>query len=133
MAQFLAVQAKYSDEELRARRPDIARMTASQIRQELAKFQQRRGTMQMSQSAVEQGRALQVQGAQSIQAQRQQAAQQARQSAGRAANLAASRSQIQSQVVTEPPFSGPQYNPTPFYTVGPWGNPIRWDARVGFW
>lgn len=131
MAQFLAVQAKYSDAELRARRPDIARMTASQIQQELANFQKRRGGMQMSQSAVQQGRALQVQNAQNMQAQRQQAAERARQSAGRAADVAASRNQIQTNTV--PPFSGPQYNSAPFYTVGPWGNPIRWDARVGFW
>lgn len=133
MAQFLAVQAKYSEAELRARRPDVARMTASQIQQELANFQKRRGGMQMSQAAVQQGRALQVQNAQNMQAQRQQAAERARQSASRAADVAASRNQIQTNTNNVPPFSGPQYNSAPFYTVGPWGNPIRWDARTGFW
>lgn len=127
LAQFLAVQAKYTPEQLRAKRPDVARMTASQIQLELAKFQQRRGGVQQSQAAVEQGRALQVQNSRNVQAARQQAAEQARQSASRAAQTAAERNRIPPPSTNLPGFSAPPVGGVPTYTVGPWGNPIRWD------
>lgn len=134
LAQFLAVQAKYTDEELRARRPDIANMTASQIRAELAKFQQRRGMVRQSQAAVEQGRALQLQSAQNVHAARQQASEQARQSAAGAAALAADRNQMPAPGTNLPGHSEPTAGTMPLiYTVGPWGNPIRWDPLAGFW
>jgi hypothetical protein len=130
LAQFLAVQAKYTPEQLRQRRPDIARMTASQIRQELAQFQQRRGKTQQGQAAVQQGRALQIQSAQNVQAARRQASEQARQSASRAAGIAADRNRIPAPSTNLPNFSEPPINVAPRYTVGPWGNPIRFDP---FW
>jgi hypothetical protein len=133
LSQFLAVQAKYTDEQLRARRPDIANMTASQIRRELDKFQQRRGTAQRTQAAAQQGRAMQLQNAQSIQAQRQQGSEQARQSATRAA-VANQAARTVTQTRTDlPGHSLPPVEVRPAYTVGPWGNPIRWDPLAGFW
>jgi hypothetical protein len=133
LAQFLAVQAKYTPAQLRARRPDVANMTASQIRQELAKFQQRRGNVQQTQATAQQGRSLQLQNAQNVQAARQQAAQQARESASRSADLAAQRNQIPPPGTNLPGHSEPTWPNAPVYTVGPWGNPILWDPRVGFW
>lgn len=133
LSQFLAVQAKYTPEQLRARRPDVANMTASQIRQELARFQERRGGVQRVQASAQQGRSLQVQNAQNVQAARQQAAQQARESASRAASEAASRNQIPTPGTYLPGHSEPTWPGAPAYTVSPWGNPIIWDPRVGFW
>jgi hypothetical protein len=127
LAQFLAVQAKYTPEQLRAKRPDVARMTASQIQLELAKFQQRRGGVQQSQAAIEQGRALQVQNSRNMQTARQQAAEQARQSASRAAQTAAERNRIPPPNTNLPGFSAAPVGGVPTYTVGPWGHPIRWD------
>jgi hypothetical protein len=134
LAQFLAVQAKYTDAQLRERRPDVANMTASQIREELERFQQRRGVAQRTQSAAQQGRALQVQSAQSVQAARQQGSEQARQSASRAAARDAERTQVQPPRTDLPGHSAPPVGGVPpVYTVGPWGNPIRWDPLAGFW
>jgi glutaredoxin-related protein len=123
LAQFLAVQAKYTDEQLRQMRPDVARMTAAQIRDELRRFQARRGEAQMGQSAAQQARTLQVQSAQSVQAARSQA----QQSASTAATFAQPSQPPRQQTIPVPVISAP------VYTVGPWGNPIRWDARAGFW
>jgi len=131
LAQFLAVQAKYSDEQLRQMRPDVARMTAAQIREELQRFQARRGQTQMSQSAAEQARSLQLQSAQNVQAARRQsqeaARSQAQQSAATAATFAQPSQPPRQQTIPIPVIGAPMY------TVGPWGTPVRWDARVGFW
>jgi hypothetical protein len=126
LAQFLAVQRKYSDAQLRQMRPDIANMTAAQIRQELQKFQARRGQSQMFQSAAQQGRALQVQSAHNVQDARRQAQQAARTQAAQSASTAATFA---------PPSQPPrqQVVPVPTYTVGPWGNPVIWDPMIGFW
>jgi TolA-binding protein len=130
LGQFLAVQAKYSDAQLRQMRPDIANMTAAQIRQELARFQARRGQMQGTQAATQQGRALQFQSAQNLQAQRRQAQDAARTQAAQSASTAASFPQPSQppRQQTVPVPIGP-----PIYTVGPWGNPILWDPMAGFW
>jgi TolA-binding protein len=130
LSQFLAVQKKYTDAELRRMRPDVAGMTAAQIREELARFQSRRGQVQGVQSATQQARSLQVQSAQNIQATRRQAEEAARKQATQAGSTAATFPQPsqppRSQVIA--PVPGP-----PVYTVGPWGNPIVWDPMIGFW
>lgn len=130
LAQFLAVQAKYSPEQLRQMRPDVANMTAAQIRDELQQFQARRGQAQLTQSAASQGRALQVQSARNVQDTRRQtldaARSQAAQNASTAATFAQPSQPPRQQTVPVP--IGP-----PIYTVGPWGNPLRWDPMVGFW
>lgn len=130
LAQFLAVQRKYTDAQLRQMRPDIANMTAAQIRHELQQFQARRGQAQLTQSAAAQGRALQVQSARNVQESRRQVQQAARaeaaQSASTAATFAPPSQPPRQQTVPVP--VGP-----PIYTVGPWGNPLRWDPMVGFW
>jgi hypothetical protein len=127
LAQFLAVQAKYSPEQLRQMRPDIANMTAAQIREELQQFQARRGQASLTQSATAQGRALQVQSARNVQDARRQAMDAGRQHAAQGAATAATFPQP-----SQPPR--PQVVPLqpgpPTYTVGPWGNPIRWDPFV---
>jgi hypothetical protein len=58
--QFLAVQAKYTDEELRARRPDLINMSAGDIRREIEQLQRRRGAAQQSQAAFDRARAGQI-------------------------------------------------------------------------
>ncbi|MFO0897735.1 MAG: hypothetical protein U0836_09970 [Pirellulales bacterium] len=58
--QFLAVQAKYTDEELRARRPDLVNMTAGEIRREIEQLQRRRGGVQQSQAAFDRARTGQI-------------------------------------------------------------------------
>lgn len=130
LAQFLAVQAKYSDAQLRQMRPDIANMTATQIREELQRFQARRGQGQLTQSAAQQGRALQVQSARNMQDARRQTQQAARTQAAKSASTAATFPQP-SQPARQQSIPAP-IGP-PIYTVGPWGNPLRWDPMVGFW
>jgi hypothetical protein len=127
ISQFLATQAKYSDEELKKMRPDVMHMTAGQIRNELLRFHEQRLATQQSQAAFEQGRALQVQSAKSIQ--------QARENADRRAQEARSQAAANSQVKREPP---PRREPIvanrpPVYTIGPWGNPIVWHPLHGAW
>lgn len=127
LAQFLAVQAKYSPEQLRQMRPDVANMTAAQIREELQRFQARRGQASLTQSAAAQGRALQVQSARNVQDARRQAMDAARKQAAQSASTAATFPQP-----SQPPRPQPvplQPGP-PTYTVGPWGNPIRWDPFI---
>ena len=132
LAQFLAVQARYTDQQLRQMRPDVANMSASQIRQELESFQQRRGQSRQSQAAVQQGRALQVQSAQDNRAAQQRAIDAARQNAAR--NTAATTRSPSTPTRDDlPGHSEPPVSTSPAYTVGPWGNPIRWDPLAGFW
>lgn len=127
LAQFLAVQAKYSPDELRQMRPDVANMTATQIREELQRFQARRGQAAVTQSASAQGRALQLQSARTVQDARRQAMDAARQHAAQGAATAATFPQP-----SQPPR--PQAIPVQtgpsIYTVGPWGNPILWDPLM---
>jgi hypothetical protein len=56
LADFLAVQAKYSDEELRAQRPDVINMSADEIRREIERLQRRRAGVQQSQAAFDRAR-----------------------------------------------------------------------------
>jgi hypothetical protein len=128
ISQYLAAQAKRSDEELRQLRPDVMNMTAGQIRNELHQFQQRRLATQQTQAAFDRGRALQVQTAQSIQ--------EARQNANQQADASRSRAAAKSQVRREPPPRREQpilINQPPLYTVGPWGNPILWHPLNSGW
>jgi hypothetical protein len=130
LGQFLAVQAKYTDAQLRAMRPDVARMTASQIRQELAKFQQRRGQTQQAQTAFQQGTALQFQ---STQAMRQQAQASAQANVGQQGSRAATFAPPTQRSIDLPGYSVAPGFAAPPFTVGPWGNPVRWDPRVLYW
>ncbi len=133
LSQFLSVQAKYSEAELRQRRPDIANMTASQIRQELVNFQQRRGVTQQTHAVAAQGRAIQVQATQEVRQAQQRANEEARNRAS--SNIA--NTQFRSPYAPRrddlPGHSDPDLSRRPYYTVGPWGNPIRWDPLAGFW
>lgn len=123
MSQFLAVQAKYTDAQLRAKRPDVANMTARQIRQELENFQARRGVGQQSQAAVSQARAQQVQSAQA----RRQTQTMAQPS--RAATIGNQNAMPQRDL---PGHTDPNTIDRSFYSVGPWGHPFRWDP-LGTW
>jgi hypothetical protein len=128
ISQFLSVQAKHSDEELRQMRPDVMNMTAGQIRNELLRFQQRRLATQQSQAAFDRGRSLQVQSALSVQ--------QARQDADQRAQEARSRAAANSQVRRDPPPRREQtviVSQPPVYSVGPWGNPILWHPLRSRW
>ncbi len=128
ISQFLATQAKHSDEELRELRPDVMNMTAGQIRNELHQFQQRRLAAQQSQAAFDRGRALQVQSAKSVQDGRQNANQQSQDMRSRAAANAQTR--------REPPPRREQtiiVNQPPIYSVGPWGTPIVWHPLRSGW
>ena len=133
MSQFLAVQAKYTDAQLRAKRPDVANMTASQIRRELEQFQARRGVTQQSQAAVQQSRAVQVQATQDARAAQQRAAQAARQNTTRPSTAATIGNQNLPRQKDLPGHSVAPPAGRPFYTVGPWGHPIAWDPLAGFW
>ncbi len=130
LGQFLAVQAKYTDAQLREMRPDVARMTASQIRQELARFQQRRGQTQQSQAAFQQGTAMQFQSTQDM---RRQAQVTAQANAGQQGSRAATFAPPTQRSIDLPGYSVAPINVGPAFTVGPWGNPMRWDQRVLYW
>lgn len=123
MSQFLAVQAKYTDAQLRAKRPDVANMSARQIRQELENFQARRGVARQGQTAVSQARATQVQSAQS----RRQA--QTTVQPSRAATIGNQNPALQRDL---PGHTDPNSLDRSFYSVGPWGHPFRWDP-LGPW
>jgi hypothetical protein len=140
LSQFLARQAMYTEEQLRARRPDVWNMSAEQIRDELTRFQQRRTATQQSQAALSRGRQLQRQ---SIQTQRS-----ARTNA-QAESLAAARSRAAAEAnrrVTQPavspysPFGSlPGYSPppprhlSPLEVVGPWGGRFQWELFDPFY
>jgi hypothetical protein len=61
LGKFLSVQAKYSDDELRAKRPDVINMSGAEIRRELEQLQRRRAGTRQAQSAFERARAGEVQ------------------------------------------------------------------------
>ena len=137
VSQFLTV-AKNPRERLESKRPDVMNMSASQIRQELQQFQQQQSIRQQSQAAFDLTRELQVQSAQNIQASRNQAFDQAQ----------ANRAQAPANTVARSPYAPrPQNMPnytdfnrvvprsySPIYSVGPWGNPIRWNPlRDDYW
>jgi hypothetical protein len=132
LGQFLAVQAKYTDAQLREMRPDVARMTASQIREELARFQQRRGQNQQSQAAFQQGTAMQFQTTQAMQAARR-AQNTAQANTGQQGSRAATFAPPTQRSIDLPGYSSPPGFIAPAFTVGPWGNTIRWDPRFDFW
>jgi hypothetical protein len=118
-AQHLAV-VRNPDEQRRRMRPDVANMSASEIRQELQRFQHRRAETQQSQAAFSQARQMQVQNARDVQASRQQATTQNQ------SRSAATHREFRSPYAPNPiPTIIPE-NPPPFYDVSPWGAPIRW-------
>jgi hypothetical protein len=118
IAQFLSVQAKYSEEELRARRPDVLGMSADQIRGELERFHRRRAATREAQASFDRRRALQAQSARTAGAwqppPRERTAARSRPPA-RPAPYAPRRD-------PEPPFERPRSR----FLVDPAGNLIRW-------
>jgi hypothetical protein len=119
--QYLAV-VRDPEERLRSMRPDLAQMTASQIRQELHAFQDQRTARRRAQEAFDRTRMQQVQSLSSAQAANAQAAQQAR--AQRAATFG-SDSPSASQYA--PVQRNPRRPlPPPGYGLGPWGGPLFW-------
>jgi hypothetical protein len=118
-AQHLAV-VRNPDEQRRRMRPDVANMSAAEIRQELQQFQQRRAETQQSQAAFSQARQMQVQNARDVQTSRQQAI-------GNAQNRsAATHREFRSPYAPNPIPTVIPERPPPFYDVSPWGAPIRW-------
>jgi hypothetical protein len=139
LSQFLARQAMYTDEQLRARRPDVWNMSAAQIRDELTRFQQRRASQQQSQAALSRGRQLQRQSIQSQQAARSGAQASAQAARSRAA-AEANRRFSQPAVSPYSPFGNlPGYSPppprhlSPLETVGPWGGRFQWELFDPFY
>jgi hypothetical protein len=61
LGKFLSVQAKYSDDELRAKRPNVVNMSGAEIRREIEQLQRRRAGVQQSQSAFDRTRAAEIQ------------------------------------------------------------------------
>jgi len=136
LAQFLAV-ARDPERHLGRPLPDVMNMSASQIRQELREFQQRRAARQQAQASFERGRARQAQAAREVQAVRRQSQDQLRDSRARAANMQF-RSAYSPRL--EPATGHSDLRPAPFvypnYRFSPWGTPIRFNPLrddYGWW
>ncbi len=134
LEQFLS-RARNAEEQVREKRPDVMNMSASQIRQELDRFQQRRGAQQQSQAAFDRGRQIQMQSVQSRKTSQKQAQTQVQDARSRAAqtnqsNFMRSRYTPATQL---PGFSDPANRPGPVYQVGPWGSPYGWHPMGGGW
>jgi hypothetical protein len=128
LSQYLAV-VRDPEERLRSLRPDLANMTASQIRQELHQFQDQRAARRRAQEAFDRTRMQQVQSLTSAQGANVQAAQQAR--AQRAASFG---SDSQSRSPYAPVPRNPRRPlPPPGYGLGPWGGPLMWYPARGAW
>jgi hypothetical protein len=104
-------------------------MTASEIRQELRRFQQQRAATQVSQAAFERTRGRQAESAQRRQGDLREAQAQAQEVRSRAAANMLSRSRYAPRPENRPNHSEFVLfdDRRPVYTVGPWGTPIRWD------
>jgi hypothetical protein len=100
--------------------PDVANMTASEIRAELARFQQRRASRRQAQAAFDRGRERQVQSAHDFHAERSDALAQPRTAATFVEP--SYRSPYAPRREPRRAFTGP-----PVYRVGPWGEPIYWN------
>jgi hypothetical protein len=102
--------------------PDVAHMTAGQIRKELLRFQQMRGTRQQEQAAFDRSRQRQVQAAVDM----QNAA-----AGGAAATPRAAATFPEPQIPYRSPYAGrpPRraFAGPPVYRIGPWGEPIFWN------
>jgi hypothetical protein len=122
IAQILAV-ARNPESQFGGPLPDVAHMSASQIRDELRRFQQQRAARQQSQAAFDRSRQRQVQAALDVH------------SARRDASSAAPRTAAtfpEPQIPYRSPYAplGPSRRAAsgrPIYRIGPWGEPIFWD------
>jgi hypothetical protein len=125
VTQFFAA-ARNPEQLLGRSRPDLMNMSADEIRKEIQWVQQRRGSRQQAQAAFEQGRALQVQSAEQVQAARAQAQ---NLPSRPATNNAGARSPYA-------PLTGRREVPVGrplVYDVGPWGMPVQWHPLNNFW
>lgn len=101
--------------------PDVANMSASQIREEIQWLQQHREARQQAQATSLSARQLQLQTAQGIQASRQQAMQQTQNRSNWPSNNPVRRSPYAPQ---RRPVPLPPDNPV--ISISPWGTPIQW-------
>ncbi len=119
IAQILAV-ARNPESQFGGPLPDVANMTASQIRDELQRFQRRRASRQQAQTAFDRSRESQVQTARDVQAARRETLAQPRTAA--TFIEPSYRSPYAPQRAPRRAISGP-----PIYRIGPWGEPIFWN------
>jgi hypothetical protein len=126
LAQRLAV-LRDPDTERRRLRPDVANMTAGEIRQELQQFEQRQAAMQQSQAAFGRTRQFQMQNARDLQASRRQAMEQ------RQSRPAATHREFRSPYAPLPNRTDVPANQPPLFDVSPWGAPIRWHPFADEW
>lgn len=128
--QFMSV-TRNPQERLAEKRPDVMRMSAAEIRNELQQFQQQQATRQQAQAAFNRTRELQVQSARELQSSRQQAWEQLSTERSRAAVNAQPRSPYAPLPQDLPNYTNFRYAVpaplSPAYTVGPWGAPVRWN------
>jgi hypothetical protein len=125
--QFFSV-ARNPVEQLGRPLPDVANMTASQIRQEIHWLEQHRAARQQAQSTFDRTRELQLQSARDMHASRQQAIEQNRNRTAWPANTTTFRSQFAPQRELRPAPLG-----TPIYSISPWGTPIHWNPLRDTW
>jgi hypothetical protein len=122
IAQILAV-ARHPETHFGGPLPDVAHMTASQIREELNRFQQQRAARQQGQAAFDRARQQQVQTTLNMH------------NARREASAAAPRTAAtfpEPQIPYRSPYTrfgppGRAVSSRTIYRIGPWGEPIYWD------
>lgn len=124
IAQILAV-ARNPESQFGGPLPDVANMTAGEIRAELQRFQQRRSSRQQAQAAFDRDRQTLVQAARET-------------NSARGGTLSQPRT---AATFPEPQLHSPyapQREPLralrrpPVYRIGPWGEPIFWDP-LNYW
>jgi len=101
--------------------PDVAHMSADEIRQELDRFQADRAAQRQRQAAFDRGRQRSVQAA--LDAQNAQRGTEPRQAATFRESTTPYHSPYAPRQVARRPVS----NEPPVYRFGPWGEPIRWN------
>jgi hypothetical protein len=132
LAQVLSVK-RNPEEQRRRKRADVVNMTASEIRQELRRFQQQRAATAQSQAAFSRDRATRADIAQRHREDRRNSQAQAQQMRSRAAANMVYRSRYAPRPENRPNHSDFVLldDSNPVYTIGPWGTPIRWDPLHG--
>jgi hypothetical protein len=103
--------------------PDVAHMTAGQIREELNRFQQQRAVRQQGQAAFDRSRQRQVQATLEMHQARREAS---------SAEPRAAATFPEPQIPYRSPYTrfGPPrrgVSSRAIYRIGPWGEPIYWD------
>jgi hypothetical protein len=104
--------------------PDVANMSAEEIKAELERFQRRRGAQQQSQASFNRTRERQVQGARDVQGSRRGAPSGA---SNRPAPLIGNAAPGAPPSVYAPWQPEPAPRQRPVYRIAPWGEPIYWD------